>query len=375
MTSVIGIDARSALGQPAGVGRYVRHLVRHLSRLAPDLRLVLFVDRHGASVLPDAPANVQQRALTLPALQNGFTWLHLRLPPELWRRPVDLFHYPFYTMPLVGGRPAVVTIHDVTFELHPEWFSARSWLATRCVARHAARRAAAVLTVSERSRRDILDCYGVDPGRVHAVHPGVDPDWAGGGAPPGAARRLGVDGPYVLHVGSIHTRRNIPRLLDAVARLRRRGSDLSLVLAGKVEYPYPDVGAWIAEAGLAGTAVHAGWLPDPEIATLYREARVVAYPSLYEGFGFPALEAMAAGTPVVAADGSCFPEVLGDAAILVDPHDVEAIADGIARAAADGEERRALVERGRRRVARYSWERTARRTLEVYRAVLGSAHG
>ncbi len=116
--------------------------------------------------------------------------------------------------------------------------------------------------------------------------------------------------------------------------------------------------------------MHAGYVSEAELRSLYHEARVVAYPSLYEGFGFPALEAMAVGTPVVASNTSCFPEVLGDAAILVDPTDVEALADGIRRAAEDGSERREQIARGRRRVSSYSWERSARRTLEVYRAVL-----
>ncbi|MGD8376528.1 MAG: glycosyltransferase family 1 protein, partial [Acidobacteriota bacterium] len=220
-------------------------------------------------------------------------------------------------------------------------------------------------------RQDILECYRVDPDRVHVIHPAVDPDWIEGPHAAGAARRLGIRGAFALHVGSIHTRRNIPRLLQAISLVRGRGAELSLVLVGRVEYPYPDVKEMIARAGLEGVAVHAGYLPESDLLGLYREARVVAYPSLYEGFGFPALEAMALGTPVVAANTSCFPEVLGDAALLVDPENVEALAEGIRRAAEDGEARRDLIRLGAERAASYSWERTARRTLEVYGAVMG----
>lgn len=371
MSALVGIDARAALGQPTGVGRYVKDLVRHMARLAPDLRFELFVDRAGERVLPDPPANVSQRELRLPAFRNYFTWLQLRLPPSLWRRPVDLFHFPFYTLPLLRSCPAIVTIHDVTFERHPEWFSRRSRLATRRFARFAARRAAAVITVSEHSRQDILDCYGIAPDRVHVIHPAVDRAWITGPHGSGAAGRLGIRGPFVLHVGSIHTRRNIPRLLQAVSLLRGRGTEMSLILVGRVEYPYPDVEGMIAGAGLEGVAVHAGYVPEGDLLGLYREARVLAYPSLYEGFGFPALEAMALGTPVVAANASCFPEVLGDAALLVDPESVEELAEGIRRAAEDGDTRRVLIRRGEERAASYSWERTARRTLEVYGAVMG----
>ncbi len=187
------------------------------------------------------------------------------------------------------------------------------------------------------------------------------------------ARRLCVPGPFVLHVGSIHTRRNLARLLRAVARLRQAGEDLAVILVGKVEYPYPDVARMISDAGMSGAAVHAGYLPDADLRALYREARLLAVPSLYEGFGLPGVEAMALGTPVVAANTSCFPEILGDGALLVDPHDEEALAEAIRRAARDGTEREALRERGRRRAARYSWERTAKETLAVYRTVLERA--
>ncbi len=376
MTPTIGIDFRSALGQATGVGRYVRNLVRHMLELGGDERFVLFVDDEvEEGVIPLDQPNVSCRKLTLPALQNYFTWLQLRLPPSLWRRPVDLFHFPFYTMPLLSIGPAVVTIHDLTFELHPEWFSRRSRLSTRRFARLAARRARAILTVSECSKKDLVKIYHVDPRRVHVIYPAVG-EWGTEGTGESGnpvAPRLGVPGPFVLHVGSIHTRRNLKRLLCAVARLRQAGEDLSVILVGKVEYPYPDVSRMIADAGMSGAAVHAGYLADADLRALYREARLLAVPSLYEGFGLPGVEAMALGTPVVAANTSCFPEVLGDGALLVDPLDEEALADAIRRAARQGAERDALCQRGRQRAARYSWERTARETLAVYRSVLGRA--
>jgi len=376
MTSTIGIDFRSALGQATGVGRYVRNLVWHMLEQGTGEQFVLFVDREGEEgSLPLDRSNVSRRTLTLPALQNYFTWLQLRLPPSLWRRPVDLFHFPFYTMPLLSIGPAVVTIHDLTFELHPEWFSRRSRLSTRRFARLAARRATAILTVSEWSKKDLVEIYAVDPQRVHVIYPAVG-EWNDEGSRDSGesvARRLGVPGPFVLHVGSIHTRRNLARLLRAVARLRQAGEDLAVILVGKVEYPYPDVARMIRDAGMSGAAVHAGYLPDADLKALYQEARVLAVPSLYEGFGLPGVEAMALGTPVVAANTSCFPEVLGDGALLVDPLDEEAIADAIRRAAQEGTEREALRARGRRRAARYSWERTAKETLAVYRTVLERA--
>jgi glycosyltransferase involved in cell wall biosynthesis len=377
VSAVIGIDARAALGQPTGVGRYVRNLVRHLLRIDPEDRFLLFADRPGGERLGGAAPNVAARVLRLPFAANAFTWLQLRLPPSLWRRPVDLFHYPFYTLPLWHPGPSVVTIHDVTFERHPEWFSRRSHLATRRFARFAARHAQAILTVSETSRCDLVDCYGVDPARIAVVYPAVEEGWDEAPAPSGeeVARRLGLEGPFLLHVGSIHTRRNVPLLLRAAARMRRRGDRIGVVLAGRVEYPYPDVSAMIRDSGMGGAAVHVGYVPEADLRALYRAARVVALPSLYEGFGLPGIEAMACGTPVVAARASCFPEVLGDAALLVDPHDEGGWAEALARAAAAGPERDEMVSRGRAHAARYSWDRAARETLGVYRRVLGVGRG
>lgn len=373
MIARIGIDARSALGQPTGVGRYVRNLARHLSRVATDERFLLYVDRRSEPVLSEPRGNVAERLLRLPGGRNYFTWLQLRLPPSLWRRPVDLFHYPFYTLPLWHPCPSVVTIHDVTFERFPHWFSRRSRLATRRFARHAARNAEAILTVSETSRRDIIACYGIDSARVHVVYPAVEEGWDAQAGPHGAtvARHLGVEGPFVLHVGSIHTRRNLPLLLRAVARARGRGSALRLILAGRVEFPYPDVAAMIRAAGMDGACVHVGYVAEADLRALYRAAAVVALPSLYEGFGFPAVEAMALGTPVVAANASCFPEVLGDAALLVDPQDEEGWAEALIRVTAPGPERDEWRRRGRARAATFSWDRAARETLAVYRRVLG----
>jgi glycosyltransferase involved in cell wall biosynthesis len=373
VSASIGIDARSALGQPTGVGRYVRNLARHLSRVATGERFLLYVDRRADPVLAERPGNVSERLLRLPGGRDYFTWLQLRLPPSLWRRPVDLFHYPFYTLPLWHPCPSVVTIHDVTFERFPQWFSRRSQLATRRFARHAARRAEAILTVSETSRRDIVDCYGIDRARVHVVYPAVEEGWDA----PAAARDgaiggdLGLEGPFALHVGSIHTRRNLPLLLRALARARRMGSPLALVLAGRVEFPYPDVGEMVRAAGMEGACVHVGYVPEADLKALYRAASVVALPSLYEGFGFPAVEAMALGTPVVASDASCFPEVLGDAAILVDPQDEEGWAEALLRITAPGAEREEWRRRGRAHAAAFSWDRAARETLAVYRRVLG----
>jgi glycosyltransferase involved in cell wall biosynthesis len=375
---VVGMDARALARQPTGVGRYVRNLARALSELedAPELRL--YLPQQGAAA---GAAGAREEVLRTPAalrsLDNMFTWTHARLPLHLARHPVDLLHGTFYTLPALCPCPAVVTIHDITFDLHPEWFTPRARLAFSGFAAASARKARHVLTVSECSRRDILARYGLAADRVTAIPLAPDPDLARVEDPGRlAAARRTHDLPerYLLHVGAITPRRNIPRLLEAFARVRSRETDLVLALAGPVEEPAEPLDPLLSRLGIEPWVRRLGYVPPADLPALYSGALAVVYPSLYEGFGLPVVEAMACGVPVLAADGSCFPEVAGDAALLVDPEDIDALAAGLRALVEDAGLRERLVRAGLERVTRYTWEATARATLAVYRqAVRGHA--
>jgi glycosyltransferase involved in cell wall biosynthesis len=371
---VIGMDARAMARQPTGVGRYVRNLARALSRLeeAPELRLYL-PEQGAAAAIGEAREEVLRTPAALRGLDNMFTWTHARLPLHLARRPVDLLHGTFYTLPALCPCPAVVTIHDITFDLRPDWFTPRARLALSGFAASSARKARHVLTVSECSRRDILQRYGLPPDRVTAIPLAPDPDLERVEDPGRvAAARMAHDLPprYLLHVGAITPRRNIPRLLEAFARAREEGSDLALALAGPVEEPAPALEPILRRLGIERWVRRLGYVPPGDLPPLYSGALAVVYPSLYEGFGLPVVEAMACGTPVMAARTSCFPEVAGDAALLVDPEDVEAMAAGLRALVKDPVLRERLARAGRERAARFSWQATARGTLDVYRRAL-----
>ncbi len=376
--TVIGIDGRSMTGSPTGVGRYVRNLISGLLEL-PELgetRLRVYIP--GPADLPeDRRLEVMRLSRVLAGpLDNVFTWNHLRLPLHVAGHRVDLLHGPFYTLPAFCPAPAVVTIHDITFDLHPEWYTPKARLAFSGFAAASARKARHVLTVSERSRADIMERYGIPAERITAVPLAADP----GLRRVEDLRRieevcgaLGARRPYLLHVGAITPRRNLPRLLDAFARLRMRVPDVSLVLAGPVEAPSPALEPELEARGLRGVVRAAGYVKPEDLAALYSGATALVYPSLYEGFGLPVIEAMAMGVPILASATSSIPEVAGDAALLVDPEDAGAIEAGLVRLMNDDALGRDLIEKGLRRAALFSWRETARRTLAVYRQAIQPA--
>lgn len=369
---IVGVDGRSLSGSPTGVGRYVGNLVAAMSAVDPDVRLRLYLPALHAGAGSRA-AGVETTVLGTPLVDNVFTWNHFRLPLHLLARPVDLLHGTFYTLPVFCPVPAVVTIHDITFHLHPEWFTRKARVAFNGFAAASARKARHILTVSESSRRDIIRAYGVPASRVTAVPLAAGPGFAPITDPARLAQvraKYATGDEYLLHVGSITPRRNLGRLLEAFAAVRRRAPHLTLVLAGSVEPPSPPIEAAIGRSGLSGSVRVAGYVRADDLPALYAAAAAVVYPSLYEGFGLPVLEAMASGVPVLASSTSCFPEVAGDAALLVDPQSVEAIAEGLWSILSDVALRERLVQKGLARAAEFTWERTARGTLEVYRRAL-----
>lgn len=367
----IGIDARSMFGTPTGVGRYLSNLLTALSRLDFENTYWLYTDRQVEKPII-AQANFFQKALTLPVAQNYFTWNHLRLPPELILRPVDVFHFPFYTMPVFRNYKSIVTIHDITYEVHPEWYSWKGLVAMRLFSRYAAQHADTILTDSHSTKADIVRHYRVPEKTVEVISLGVEEQF----------RKINKEQPLqqikaryqirampiILYIGSIHTRRNVEELIRAFQIIARKHRESQLVIVGKREYPYLDVQTLIHELGLAQQVLLPGYVPDDDLPGLYNLADLFIYPSSYEGFGLPPLEAMACGTPVITSNNTSLPEVTGDAAILLDdPRNVNEIADAIEQVLRDEGLRQKMITCGLVRARQFSWEQTARKTLAVYR--------
>ncbi len=297
-------------------------------------------------------------------------WATIGLPRAARRAAVDLIHAPAYTAPLHAAVPTVLTIHDVSYERHPEWYPyRRDWL-RRTFYRASARAAAHILTDSEFSRGEIAAAYGISTDRITVAPLGASPSFADGDAP-AVSLPAGVAPPFLLHVGDLHERRNLPLVLRVLGAARRRlgPMELSLVLAGVDRGVGHELAAMAAGDGAPEALVQLGAVSEATLRALYQGAAALVYPSRYEGFGLPLVEAMASGTPVLASRAASIPEVVGDSGILLDPDDPKSWADAIVHVISDPALRARLRAAGQARAAMFNWERTARITLDVYQRV------
>jgi len=369
----IAIDTRK--WRDYGIGTYVRNLVRHLAHLDRDTTYFLFCDRADESTLRDLAENF------VPVVEesDGYSLReHVSIPYKLRRLGADLLHTPHYVLPLLCGRASVTTIHDCIHLLFPEYLPSRlAYHYAHFMMGSAVRRSALVFTVSEASRRDILRFYpDADPDRLLVIPNAIDEDML---ADPGeeemmrVRERYQIRGRFVLYAGNIKPHKNLHRLIIAFGLLKQvpGHEDVKLLIIGDEINKYGSLRRSVEGAGVRQDVRFFGFVPEHTLAALYRMASVFAFPSLYEGFGLPPLEAMACGTPVVTSRISSIPEVVGDAAMLVDPLNVEEIADALGKVLDDEALRNDLIERGAARVRAFSWERSAHAIHAGYMRVLG----
>jgi len=355
----IGIDARELGGRATGVGRYLAGLIRAWATTSDAHEYVLY------SALPISvpldPARFHQRIVAHPP---NTWWEQVRLPGAAGDDRLDVFFAPAYTVPLRLRVPIVVTIHDVSYAAHPEWFRTREGIRRRWLTRKSAARARAIVTVSEFSRREIVEHLAIEADRVHVIPQGIDVPDAG---PPDRRE------PRVLYAGSVFNRRHVPDLIRAIGMIAANRADVSLDIAGDDRtFPAEDLDGLIAELGLSGRVRWHRYVSDGELRRLYLKARAFAFLSEYEGLGMTPLEALGAGIPPVVADTPVARETCRDAAIYVPVGDVAAAAGAITTALFDDETRGRILGAGPATLGRYDWSRAARETLKVLEHAAGS---
>jgi glycosyltransferase involved in cell wall biosynthesis len=365
----IAIDARKL--RDFGIGTYIRNILIELSRLDRDTEYVVLCrpdDVEAGDVLGRNFRMVPETAPTYSIAEQ------FKIPLSLAREGVRLVHEPHYVLPPLTRCRSVVTIHDCIHLMFPQYLPSKlgyvyakgsMWTATR--------KANRILTVSEASKRDILRFFDVPPEKVVVIHNAIDERFLTPADPERmdlVRQRYQLDHPFVLYVGNIKPHKNIQRLIDAFARARSRCPDnLKLIIIGDEISKYPALRQSVHKHKLDKHVRFLGFQPMETLAAFYRYARVFAFPSLYEGFGLPALEAMACGAPVVTSNVSSLPEVAGGAALLVDPYDPDSIAHGIVQAVNDDALRAEMIARGKERARSFSWTQSVRRIHQIYMEV------
>jgi glycosyltransferase involved in cell wall biosynthesis len=350
----------------AGIHTYIDQTVRRLPEVDPELRLTLFA-RH---VPEGLSAAIEPRATRWPTGRPALRilWEQLRLP--LAARRFDVVHASAFVAPQICWRPTVVTIYDLSFALFPQYFRGLNQAYLRIGTRRSARRARRVLAISEHTRRDIHRLYDVPLDRIDVAYPGVDAALTPA-APESVVefkRRKQLPDRFLLFLGTLEPRKNLVMMIQAFAQLKRERPEAMLVLAGGVGWLADDVFAEIDRSGVRDSVILPGFVPAEEKALWYAAATAFVYPSIYEGFGLPPLEAMACGTPVIVSNAASLPEVVGEAGLNVAPDDVSGWSHAMRRLWSDAALRADLSERGLAQARRFSWTETARITAAAYRA-------
>jgi glycosyltransferase involved in cell wall biosynthesis len=369
----IGIDARALGGRFTGDRTYWRGLIQALAVVdhANEYRLYLREPLSSSDTMT-LPERFSTRVVT--AKSNRF-WSLWTLPRAAHADRVDLVHVQYSVSPLFQ-MPVVTTIHDITFRLLPRSFSLKDRLLLNLTIPSAIRRASRVLTVSEATKRDIVREYRAPESKIVATPLAADnayqplDDAQTAHAREALRGSYGIEGPYALAVGVLQPRKNLPMLISAFRTARRVFKlEHKLVIVGKRGWLTTSIDSALKEA--AGDVVLTGYVPDEHLPLLYACADLMCYPSLYEGFGLPPLEAMACGCPVAVSNTSSLPEVVGDAGALLDPTSAGVWIDAIGRILCNADESARMREAGLRQAARFDWKQTALRTLEVYRDCAG----
>jgi glycosyltransferase involved in cell wall biosynthesis len=367
VTLVAGFDATAAVTQRAGIGRYSRELLAALVRQSENAEYrILYMARGETIPLPDLGSHVRTTRVPIPDRYTNVFWQRLRvpLPAELILGKLNVFHSPDFTLP-PSIAPGIVTVHDLAFEVVPQLcYPSLALYLSRAVPR-SVRRAHLVIVPSQSTKRDLIRYYDTPEEKISVI-PEAPSMLA---ADTSTTDKLDIDRPFLLAVGTLEPRKNFERLLEAFAKVRQRRDGLKLLIVGRKGWMYDGIFETQRRLGLDSCVEFAHDVSDGQLAQLYEFAEATIYGSLYEGFGLPAIEALAHGSPLICSAASSLPEVVGTAAALFDPWDVGDIQTTIERVVEDESLRADLRRRGLAQATKFSWDQTAQATLSCYREV------
>jgi glycosyltransferase involved in cell wall biosynthesis len=371
----IGIDGKVISSQAGGIGtsafNVVQSCVREAAQHYPQLEFVIFTGPH--TCLDGVQGPNWRADERFGHIESSLLRLLYYIPKGLRAQGIDVFHgFDHIGVPLFAkvGR-YVATVHDIIPLIRPQWVTRRHRLVVTAAYHRLDRQADVVISPSETTKADIVRRLQINPERIAVIPWGCDERFQPKGDPDRCAavqQKYRLPARYLLFVGTLEPRKNLTTLLHAYAMLRAegRGDGLKLVVAGRMGWLYGDIFAAVKALALEEEVIFTGFVDDEDLPHLYREAQLFVFPSLYEGFGLPILEAMASGVPVVTSNTASLPEVAGDAAILVDPRDPKAVAEGIAQVLAEEQLREALTQKGLDRARRFTWQSVAQKTLALY---------
>ncbi len=374
----ITFDVSPAVHRHAGLGRYAQQLLAALLACDQANEYAAFYHAASADLRPGPPLDhipVRQVALGAKPWRMSVLladWAGMTM--DRWLPHSDIFHATEHLLPPLKNVKTVFTLHDLIFQLYPEYHLPLNRRFLQTAMPRFLRRADAIIAVSQCTKQDAIRFYHVPPSKITVIPEGVNPALRPEMDPDRRAAvraRYAPPGPFLLFVGTVEPRKNIPTLVDAVRLLQERGHPHHLLIAGRTGWLYQGIFDHVERSGIKDAVHFLDYVPDADLPALFAACDAFVFPSLYEGFGLPPLEAMACGAPVICSNTSSLPEVVGDAALLVNPRDVGALAAAIERVITDAALRAEMHARGLANAARFSWEQAARETIAVYERVAG----
>lgn len=355
----IGINVQLSVGEKTGIGNYIYYLTKALNCIDPINDYCYFT---------------YQKYLSQGSWLR-ILWEQFILPRDIKKEGADVIHLPDYALPIMdmGSRPYIITVHDLAFIFYPETFSKGKLLTKLLLIKPSLAKARRIIAVSENTKKDLIDVYKIPAEKIRVVYNGVDVDQFKPLDKQDVEKQLqdlGLIPGYILYIGTLEPRKNVPTIIKAYKALKEKYKIREkLVIGGGKGWLYDDIFRLVSELNLIEDIIFTGYVKAEDLPYLYNGAAVFVYPSLYEGFGFPPIEAMACGVPVVTGNVSSLPEVVGDAGIQISPTDVEAVASAIYKIISDPVHAAELSDRGLERCKRFTWEETAKKTMAVYREV------